>query len=377
MQKGVVSHLVLLALWWWLSARIIPMWWYKMGAFSFIAFHKRFDLTDINKHISYSTGYLFFIIGIWIYIYGLQMERITNDLLMLLSNPNNSFIQISSLRIKISINELGKLTSSLQSAFIGFAIICVFYRYIINHILKYEEMPLYFKKKIIPSRNVLNTIKFASYFLFGITVFFLFLIEIMGNTTNVFTYLSIVGTIIAFIYSNFFANLWGGFIIFTKKPFQIGDEIVLVDRQKDVVKGIVENITWRFTTIRGSDEGYIPIANSVVGNMILRNYSKLTFKLSDHIRIKKQSVLNSKHLKIVANRIVLKLSGIQEIDSRKIMCECESFGFWVRSDFAIHVFMDKVSTPDFDDFKEYIRNEIINIVSEYDPEKANRNLETV
>lgn len=65
-------------------------------------------------------------------------------------------------------------------------------------------------------------------------------------------------------------SLLGGFIIFTDKPFKIGDYIKVQTYQ-----GTVEDMTLRSTRIRQLDDSIVQIPNSVIASVAVENLSKI------------------------------------------------------------------------------------------------------
>ncbi len=66
------------------------------------------------------------------------------------------------------------------------------------------------------------------------------------------------------------ANLFGGIVIITDKPFDIGDRI-----STPSVEGTVEDINFRSTRIRTADQAVITVPNSTLANEPITNWSRM------------------------------------------------------------------------------------------------------
>ena len=99
------------------------------------------------------------------------------------------------------------------------------------------------------------------------------------NVNGFIAGLGLGGLAFALAAQNFLANLFGGMVIVTEKPFSIGDWI-----KTPSVEGAVEEITFRSTRIRSYDQAYITVPNSTLANEPITNVSRigkrrLTFRL--------------------------------------------------------------------------------------------------
>ncbi len=66
------------------------------------------------------------------------------------------------------------------------------------------------------------------------------------------------------------ANVFGGIIIITEKPFLIGDWI-----ETPSVEGVVEDITFRSTKVRAFNQSLITVPNSTLANEPITNYTRM------------------------------------------------------------------------------------------------------
>lgn len=93
------------------------------------------------------------------------------------------------------------------------------------------------------------------------------------------------------------ANLFGGFVIITERPFSIDDWI-----ETPSVQGTVEDITFRSTKIRTFAQALVTVPNSTLANEPITNWSEMGMR-----RVSSSVVLSyepsADHLKYVLERI--------------------------------------------------------------------------
>ncbi|MBO0993839.1 mechanosensitive ion channel family protein [Bacillus sp. SD088] len=82
--------------------------------------------------------------------------------------------------------------------------------------------------------------------------------------------LGIGGLAFAFAAKDALANLFGGVVIITEKPFTIGDWILT-----PTVEGTVEDITFRSTKIRTFADALVTVPNSTLSNEAITNWNKM------------------------------------------------------------------------------------------------------
>lgn len=100
---------------------------------------------------------------------------------------------------------------------------------------------------------------------------FLFLFDNMGyNITTILTGLGIGGIAIALAAQNILGDLFNYFVIFFDKPFEIGDYIVIDDKQ-----GNVDYIGIKTTRIKSLTGEQMVIANSDLTSSRIHNYKRM------------------------------------------------------------------------------------------------------
>ncbi len=104
--------------------------------------------------------------------------------------------------------------------------------------------------------------------------------------------LGIGGFAIAFAAKETLANLFGGAVILTEKPFILDDWIKVNE-----IEGSVIDISFRSTRIRQFDKGVVTVPNSIVASSNIINYSKrnsrrATYEINLHLDTKYEELEN-------------------------------------------------------------------------------------
>ena len=108
------------------------------------------------------------------------------------------------------------------------------------------------------------------------------------NITSLVAGLGIGGLAFALAAQTTVSNLFGSVTIFSDKPFSIGDTIQIA-----TVKGKVEEVVFRTTRIRRSDQALVTVPNSKFVNTEIVNYSAMTKqKIEFYLKIEKDTHTN-------------------------------------------------------------------------------------
>lgn len=83
----------------------------------------------------------------------------------------------------------------------------------------------------------------------------------------------ISGAVVAFAAQKTLSNFFSGIIIFTERPFSIGDWIRCPGTE---VEGVVENIGWRMTQLRTFDQRPLYVPNALFSDNIIENPQRMT-----------------------------------------------------------------------------------------------------
>src|SRR5690625_1589064 len=82
--------------------------------------------------------------------------------------------------------------------------------------------------------------------------------------------LGLGGLAVALAAQEVLANLFGGFVIITEKPFTIGDWILTPS-----VEGTVEDISFRSTKVRTFAQALVTVPNATLANEAITNWSEM------------------------------------------------------------------------------------------------------
>ena len=99
---------------------------------------------------------------------------------------------------------------------------------------------------------------------------FIAILELGYDLSGLVTGLGISSVVITLAAQNLAKDLLGGFVIFTDKPFKVGDWIQFGDYE-----GTVEDITYRSTRLRTFENSIVNIPNSIIANSSIINWSKM------------------------------------------------------------------------------------------------------
>jgi len=99
--------------------------------------------------------------------------------------------------------------------------------------------------------------------------------EVGVKLTAVVAFIGGGAVVIGFAAKDLLANFFGGLVVFTDRPFSVGDWIASPDKN---IEGTVEEIGWRSTRIRTFDKQLLCVPNSLFSNIIIRNPSCMTHR---------------------------------------------------------------------------------------------------
>lgn len=85
------------------------------------------------------------------------------------------------------------------------------------------------------------------------------------------TFGGIGGIAVALACQDLLGNIFGGFYLYLDRPFNIGDKVYSPDKD---IEGVIENIGWRLTSIRTSENTLKYIPNSLFSKIIIGNKSR-------------------------------------------------------------------------------------------------------
>lgn len=163
------------------------------------------------------------------------------------------------------------------------------------------------------------------------------------------------GLVLALASQDTAANLFGGLVIISDKPFSVGDWI-----QTSAAEGIVEDITFRSTRIRTFDDSLLVVPNSTLANSAITNWSKMTkrrVKFSIGLTYDTPPIL----IKNVINQIVDMLNNHPEVVEESAIVRLDDFAD-SSLDIIIIYHANQTALAELKRIREEINFEIINIV---------------
>src|SRR5210317_188754 len=147
--------------------------------------------------------------------------------------------------------------------------------------------------KSLPSTGIFKGLTNFAIFSLGI----LFILQSFGiSITPLITALGVGGLAVSLALKDTLSDLFGGINILLSKTMQEGDYVEL----DNGYQGYVENVGWRYTTIRERANNIISIPNSVLSGSISKNFSSLdaSFRVPIQIGVSYDSDLD--HVEKVA-----------------------------------------------------------------------------
>ena len=104
--------------------------------------------------------------------------------------------------------------------------------------------------------------------LIGVTVFVMVVQNLGYSVTSLLASLGVGGLALALAAKDTVANLFGSVVIFTDRPFQVGDWV-----QFDGIEGDVEEVGFRTTRIRRFDKSLVTVPNATFSTTAITNHS--------------------------------------------------------------------------------------------------------
>lgn len=163
------------------------------------------------------------------------------------------------------------------------------------------------------------------------------------------------GLVLALASQDTAANLFGGLVIISDKPFSVGDWI-----QTSAAEGIVEDITFRSTRIRTFDDSLLVVPNSTLANSAITNWSKMTkrrVKFSIGLTYDTPPIL----IKNIINQILDMLNNHPEVIEESVIVRLDDFAD-SSLDIIIIYHANQTALAELKRIREEINFEIIDIV---------------
>ncbi|MBA8666764.1 mechanosensitive ion channel [Holosporaceae bacterium 'Namur'] len=194
-----------------------------------------------------------------------------------------------------------------------------------------------------------------------ITIAGLAILESFGfNISGIIALGGIGGAALAFASQSLLSNFFGTAIIYLDKPFAIGENILI---KGENLRGTVEEIGWRITMIRTTEQVPVYVQNSVFSKDSIINYSRVTHrKISEKMGI---TTLDINQVEIITRDIKNFLELHADIDNEfKIIVALTDFG----QDFVellVEAVVKLRDTKDFPNIRQEVMIGVFNVLKKH------------
>jgi len=234
--------------------------------------------TEIDKYIYAILIFIFFQlfrVGLRKSIYKLTKKtktKIDDDILDAVKRPIDFLFIIIGVNFAVAILSLDKSINAFLELLIRSGFIVVIFWAIINilsHLsVNINQITNKFGDKINAdvSNFIIKSIRF-----FILVLGFIAVLQEWGyNVSGFIASLGLVGMAFALAAKDTAGNLFGSLVIFTDKPFKIGDWIKTPE-----VEGTIENVGIRSTKVRTFAQALVSVPNGTLANSAILNWSKM------------------------------------------------------------------------------------------------------
>jgi MscS family membrane protein len=186
--------------------------------------------------------------------------------------------------------------------------------------------------------------------------------------SSLITGLSLAGAAIALATRESIENLIASFIIFFDKPFSTGDLIKVQN-----ITGTVERIGLRSTRLRTTQKTYVTVPNKQMVDSIMDNLSLQTQR-----RAFVQIELSTDTRRDAVNQFILAIEELMQKRKDKVESHTVFLADIVKNSYIITVefFTATIPVADFNDIRQYINLEIINIIEKMNIKLSSKDKET-
>lgn len=140
------------------------------------------------------------------------------------------------------------------------------------------------------------------------------------NINGLIAGLGLGGLAVALAAKDALANLFGGVVIITDRPFTVGDWI-----QTPRVEGVVEDINFRSTRIRTFTDALATVPNSVLANEPITNWSRMgKRRVNFHLGVAFNTPLDK--IKKIVSEIKSVLENHPQVEKRTVLVNFDRFG---------------------------------------------------
>jgi MscS family membrane protein len=207
--------------------------------------------------------------------------------------------------------------SSVVKSFALFILFWILYRLIDNFEIFFIKFSQKFGKEL--SKDIENFI-IKTLRLIIIVIAIMSILQEWGiNVTAFVASLGLVGMAFALAAKDTAANLFGSLVIFTDRPFKIGDWI-----QTPQVEGTVEEIGIRSTKVRTFAQALVSVPNANIANEAITNWSRMG-KRRIKMRLGLTYATNTNQMNLILEQIRQMLKDHPQIHQDTIMIYFDEF----------------------------------------------------
>ena len=206
-------------------------------------------------------------------------------------------------------------------------------------------------------QTTIHALTKLGYMVVGITGL-LTLLQTLGlSVSGLMAFGGMGGIAVGFAAQDVLANFFGGFFIYTDRPFSVGDWIRSPDRN---IEGTVEKIGWRVTRIRTFDKRPLYVPNSIFSKISLENPSRMSNRrIKETIGIRYDDA--GKMAKIIELTREMLLAHPEIETNSTLIVNFNSFAS-SSLDFFIYTFTKTTNWVDFHQIKQDILLKVLEII---------------
>lgn len=185
------------------------------------------------------------------------------------------------------------------------------------------------------------------------------------SLSGVLAFGGVGGIAVGFAAKDLLANFFGGFFIYTDRPFVVGDWIRSPDRE---LEGTVEHIGWRLTRIRTFDKRPLYVPNATFLSIAVENPSRMTNRrIYETVGVRYD---DAARLPAIVADVEAMLRNHQDIDTQQTLIV--NFNAFASSslDFFVYTFTKTTDWVTYHQVKQNVLFEILRIVESHGAECA-------
>jgi len=185
------------------------------------------------------------------------------------------------------------------------------------------------------------------------------------SVSGVLAFGGIGGIAVGFAARDLLANFFGAFMVYTDRPFAVGDWIRSPDRE---IEGVVEHIGWRITRIRTFDKRPLYVPNSVFTQVSVENPSRmLNRRIFETIGVRYDDAMKVKEIVSDVEQMLREHPDIDQ--SQTLMVNFNEFAA-SSLDFFIYTFTRTTVWTEYHAIKQDVLLKILEIIDRHGAEVA-------